>query len=76
MERLSRNSNVIVESLLYGVSKNLVFLETETPAKLNYYYEQLTLNDNFSENNLKNDLASKTKVLGRLAAAETIFSGK
>lgn len=73
---IGKTSNAYIEALLYGVSKNLKTLKTKTPAAVKAMYKKLTENENFSEENLREGLASKSKVHNRFNAAKKIFAGK
>lgn len=73
---ISKTSNVYLEALLYGVSKNLKFLKTQKATTLKAMYKKLLNDDNFSVINLREGLASKTKVHNRFETAKKIFSGK
>lgn len=72
---LSKNSNVIVESVLYGVGKNLQSLSDKPPRIVKSYFTKLISDTNFSEENLREGLASKQKVNSRLQTSEKIFRG-
>lgn len=75
-EVLERNSNVIIEALLYGVARNMETIQKKNATILKKYYKRLISDANFSEANLSEGLSKKNKVNGRLNAAERIFSGK
>ncbi|HXS37611.1 MAG TPA: DUF262 domain-containing protein [Flavipsychrobacter sp.] len=75
-KQLTKSSNVIIEALLYGIAKNINRLQNKTSLVLKRYFNNLIQDDNFSEVNIKEGLANKQKVLGRLNAAERIFSGQ
>ena len=72
-ERISKFSKTIVEAILYGVYKNLdntALLNLEIfKGKVN----ELRKHENFSLISLKEGLASKDKVNGRLSVAKEIF---
>ena len=72
-ERISKFSKTIVEAILYGVYKNLdntALLNLEIfKGKVN----ELREHENFSLISLKEGLASKDKVNGRLSVAKEIF---
>lgn len=72
---ISKNSNVIIEALLYGVAKNMEFLQKKSSTEIKIYFKKLVEDENFSEGNLREGLANKAKVLNRLNASEIIFSG-
>ena len=64
-----------LEALLVGVSLNLDYLESQHPDVLKTYFKQLQNNEEFSDEKLREGLSGKPRVIGRLSAAEEIFSG-
>jgi len=68
-------SIAIFEALMVGISKNIDFLETLPPPSVNNFYMNLQNNEEFSEEKLKEGLASKSGVMTRMSIAERIFSG-
>ena len=71
---IEKTSNVFIEALLFGVGKNIKYLANQKKEKLVQLFNQLKIDDNFSEENLREGLASKVKVHNRLTAAKKIFS--
>ena len=72
---IAKSSNVFVEALLFGIGKNLNWLRSQNSITLKEYFSRLKKDENFSEDNLKEALASKSKVTKRLGAAQKTFSG-
>ena len=64
-----------LEALLVGVSLNLDYLESQHPDVLKTDFKQLQNNEEFSDEKLREGLSGKPRVIGRLSAAEEIFSG-
>lgn len=73
---LQKTSNAYVEALLFGVGKNYKTLEKKSAAELKAMYKKLLAHGDFSEENLREGLASKGKVQSRLKTAKGIFAGK
>jgi hypothetical protein len=73
---LTNASNTVVEGALYGVSKNLDFLEGDKVSKLDTFFKKMIAAEAFSEKNIREGIARKEKVLSRLEVAQKIFSGK
>ncbi len=65
----------VLEALLVGVSLNLDYLDTQLPHVLRNYFGLLQEHEEFSDEKLKEGLSGKPRVIGRLSAAEEIFSG-
>lgn len=72
----SKTPITVLEALLVGVSLNIENIESFSPKRLHELFEKLISQDEFSEEKLKEGLAGKTRVIGRLSVAEKIFSGK
>jgi uncharacterized protein with ParB-like and HNH nuclease domain len=66
----------VLEALLVGVSLNLSFVESQSKSSLQTMYEQLKNHEEFSEEKLREGLAGRPRVIGRMSAAEAIFSGQ
>ncbi len=73
---IEKTSNAFIEALLFGVGKNIKHLAGQDNEKLVKLFNKLENDDNFSEENLSEGLASKVKVQSRLKAAQKIFSKK
>lgn len=65
----------MLEALLVGVSLNIDYLDRQPPDVLKTYFSQLQKNEEFSDEKLREGLSGKPRVIGRLSAAEEIFSG-
>lgn len=71
----SKLSISVLEATLVGVSHNLSYLEGQTESNIQALYQKLKDNEQFSEENLKEGLARKEKVIGRMSIAKSVFSG-
>ncbi|KJR42990.1 protein of unknown function DUF262 [Candidatus Magnetoovum chiemensis] len=69
-------SGTIIEALFVGVAKNLDYLKNIQTEQVKNMYKKLLEHPNFSEHSLAAGLSNKDKVIGRLNAAITIFSGQ
>lgn len=69
-------SNTVLEALLVGVSLNIDFLEKKTGKYTKSLYRKLLARREFSEKELVEGLAAKSKVIKRLSVAQKVFSGK
>lgn len=65
----------VLEATLVGVSFNLSYLEGQIESNIQALYQRLKANEQFSEDNLREGLARKEKVIGRMSIAKGIFSG-
>lgn len=65
----------IFEGILVGVSLNLAFVESQPTAKIRAMYAELLKEDEFSEERLREGLAGRSRVKGRMSAAKRVFSG-
>jgi hypothetical protein len=72
----SKISITLLEALLVGVSFNISYLESQSPKQVKALYKNLQKHDEFSEQKLSEGLSGKPRVIGRINAAKTIFSGK
>lgn len=72
-ERIFKFSKTIVEAILYGVYKNLDNISLLDLESFKDRVNELKRHENFSLISLKEGLASKEKVNGRLSVAEEIF---
>jgi hypothetical protein len=70
-----KTSIALLEGLLVGVSFNLSYLESQSPAKVRALYDKLPRHEEFTEQKLSEGLAGKLRVKGRIRAAKGIFSG-
>lgn len=69
-------SNVLKDSVLYGISKNLEFLKNKEGAYLNTLLKKLRDNEFFTVDALSSGIMKKSKVIDRLSISAKIFSGK
>ena len=69
-------SNAFMESLLFGVAKNLTYLKKIDKKTIKKYYKKLNENRNFKEENLLEGTMKVKKVSDRFKTAVLIFSGK
>ena len=70
-----RQSITIFEATFVGVAFNIEFLEKAPIGKVQALYKKLLSHEELSEEKLKEGIAGKPRVLGRIAAAESIMSG-
>ncbi len=63
----------VLEGLMYGVSQNISSLENKSEEDLKTLYDRFLKLDEFSIGSLKEGLAQKEKLTGRLVAAKQIF---
>lgn len=63
----------ILEAALVGISRNLVFLETLSPAECQKRYQALIQSDPFSTEKLKEGLSGKPRVTERMSEAIKTF---
>ena len=68
-------SLTILESILFGVGKNIDFLENETDGRIRGYLKKMESGKEFSEDLLKEGLSGKQRVIDRLNLAARVFSG-
>mgnify|MGYP001608620917 CR=1 FL=1 len=73
---LNKTSNAFVESLLFGVAKNLQFLKKNNGKDMKNYYKKMSAEKVFSEKNLSEGVMKKNKVDSRFQKTLSIFSGK
>ena len=66
----------VLEALLIGVSFNLNDLETIPDGKIIKLYDAILAHEEFSESKLSEGLSGKSRVIGRIEAARTIFSNR
>jgi hypothetical protein len=65
----------VLEALLVGVSLNLSYAESQPAGVLKTLFMKLQNHEEFSDAKLREGLSGKQRVVGRLSAAEEIFSG-
>lgn len=73
---LSKTSNAFVESLLFGVAKNLQFLKKNNGKDMKNYYKKMSAEKAFLEKNLSEGVMKKNKVDSRFQKTLSIFAGK
>ena len=73
---LPRVSNVFMEGLMFGIAKNIKTLKRQDKKIIKEYYNKLKTSAPFSEENIREGISRKEKVLERLNTAKNIFSGK
>ncbi len=66
----------ILEATLVGVSFNLSFLETQTQDIIQSLYNKMIGHYEFSDVRLREGLAGRERVKGRMSTAKQIFSGQ
>ncbi len=66
----------VLEATLVGVSLNLSKLETLPGDKILQMYDELLASEEFSDENLREGLSGRARVLGRLSTAERVFAGQ
>ncbi|MBX2993888.1 MAG: DUF262 domain-containing protein [Bdellovibrionaceae bacterium] len=71
--KLNSEPNAVVEALLYGIAKNIDHVEELAPSKFKKQYVSLKAFSEFQDENLRNDLSNRIKLLRRLTVAETLF---
>jgi hypothetical protein len=69
-------SNVVFESILYGIAKNIDHLESCTNHEVKTYYREILKDQAFSKESIREGLYQKNKLLNRLDVSNKIFSGK
>ena len=75
----TRLSAVVFETLLYGVSKNIPYLEglseNSLQGTMKKFYNNFLSREIFSSDNLREGIYKKQKVIERMRVAEAEFSG-
>ncbi len=66
----------VMEATLVGVGLNLHNLETRPDHEIRSMYDNLLQSEEFSDDKLREGLSGTQRVLGRMSAAELIFSGQ
>ena len=69
-------STSVLEAVLVGVSLNLKFVESKPAASIKVMYDKLLVEEEFSEKKLREGLAGKERVIGRMNTAKRVFSGQ
>jgi hypothetical protein len=72
--RAMQLSTSVLEATLVGVSLNLDFVERQPTSKIKAMYETMLGLPEFSEEKLREGLAGKERVLGRMSSAKEAFS--
>jgi len=72
----SRLSITILDAVLFGVGKNIDYLEDVSNSEANSFYRKLINEEKFLDASLKEGLSGKKKVIDRLNIAKKIFSGR
>lgn len=68
-------SIAVLEGLLVGISLNLSHVESLPATRVKRLYQLLRDKPEFAEDKLKEGLAGKTRVIDRMEAAKSVFSG-
>jgi len=66
----------VLEGVLVGVSLNLDTLERQSSVNIKTMYTKLLEEDEYSEERLREGLAGKQRVIGRMNTAKRVFSAK
>lgn len=74
-ELTQRKSIAVLESVMFGIAHNLNRIKSMNHKEISNLFNKLLQHSSLSPEVLKEDLASKEKVLARLNAAIEIFSG-
>ncbi|GAF80954.1 unnamed protein product, partial [marine sediment metagenome] len=69
-------STSILEAMLVGVSFNLEFIDSKPTSSIKAMYVKLLEQEEFSEKKLREGLAGKDRVIGRMNTAKRVFSGQ
>lgn len=69
-------SITVLEAMLFGVGKNIDFLESQTASQIQLFYRVMVEGALFSEVALKEGLSKKQRVIDRLNHAAKAFSGE
>ncbi len=69
-------STSVLEAILVGVSFNLNFVESQPTSRIKAMYDKLLTQEEFSEEKLREGLAGKERVIGRINTAKSVFSGQ
>ncbi|WP_228039480.1 DUF262 domain-containing protein, partial [Dolichospermum sp. LEGE 00240] len=70
-----RKSIAVLESVMFGIASNLNIIKSMKQEEIRSLFNKLLQHNSLSPDVLKEDLASKDKVIARLNAAREIFSG-
>jgi DNA-binding MltR family transcriptional regulator len=74
-ELSKRKSIAVLESVMFGIASNLSKIKSMKREEISSLLNKLLHHSSLSPEVLKEDLASKDKVLARLNAARKVFSG-
>lgn len=69
-------STTVLEAILVGVSLNIDFVESQPNTNVNKMYKKLLKDEELTDDKLREGLAGKDRVIGRISAAKRIFSGQ
>ena len=69
-------STSVLEAILVGISFNLDFVESQPTSRIKAMYDKLLAQEEFSEKKLREGLAGKDRVIGRMSTAKRVFSGR
>jgi hypothetical protein len=72
----SNISNVVMEALMFGIAKNIETLKKKNVSIIKKYYKNLIISHPFSEEDIREGIMKKEKVMKRLNMANKIFSGR
>ena len=72
----TRTSKTIIEAIMFGIANNLKHLKLIDKKKIREYCKTLRGNKEFSEEQIREGILKKEKVLRRLKIAKKIFAGK
>ncbi|MDO9465333.1 MAG: DUF262 domain-containing protein [bacterium] len=75
-ESFPKISNVVMEALMFGVAKNIKILKEQNKKTVKGYYNKLRQSTPFLEENIREGISSKVKVIERLNTAQKKFSGE
>ena len=69
-------STSVLEAILVGISLNLEFVEKQTTVRIKDMYDKLLGEEEFSETKLREGIAGKERVIGRMNTAKRVFLGR
>lgn len=72
--KYSKQSKVVTDAVLYGISKNIIFLKDKNSAELTLMYEKLIASEEFNTEALSGGIWKKEPTINRLNKAANIFS--
>lgn len=74
--KLKYQKNVYIDSVLYGIAKNINHCKNKSQQILNDYYNKMLMQPFFSKENIQEGTAAKDSLKGRLTSAQAAFGGK